>query len=408
MSAHQPLRRTRGDFIATGVIAAVCVVALLSAFFSAPIRQDHLSPAAEELTDAGTLAVVPEALTESFTLPDTSPQARPLIVKGVIVTYNDGTITGTSPDGTTQWTYKRSAELCGMASAWGKVVAVYRTNIGCGDVVGINALTGHYANTRSAIGPNNATIFSSNDRVGTIGSDGDLSRAEIWRSDLVRTVEYGDVEAPQEPEMQPNPGCTLTSALTRTELLAITETCEDGTWLRFQDTTPEDSRKPEMHESVSIPEGAYLVAISQDSAAVHDPASSTVTSYSQDGAQLNRAKVPASNLLADSPTGVVVPQTADLPHHMTYFDGANLMLLDPSNLEVRTIYQSALGTGVGIADRLLYPTADGITIADWNSPETERTIPVDRGGYSGPVSVGSAGPTIVEKRGETVVALTAS
>lgn len=408
MSAHPPLRRTRGDFIATGVIAAVCVVALLSAFFSAPIRQDHLSPAAEELTDAGTLAVVPEALTESFTLPDTSPQARPLIVKGVIVTYNDGTITGTSPDGTTQWTYKRSAELCGMASAWGKVVAVYRTNIGCGDVVGINALTGQYANTRSAISPNRATVFSSNDRVGTIGSDGNLSRAEIWRSDLVRTVEYGDVEAPQEPEMQPHPGCTLTSALTRTELLAITETCEDGTWLRFQDTTPEDSRKPEMHESVSIPEGSYLVAISQDAAAVHDPASSTVTSYSQDGAQLSRAEVPASNLLADSPTGVVVPQTADLPHHMTYFDGANLMLLDPSNLEVRTIYQSALGTGVGIADRLLYPTADGITIADWNSPETERTIPVDRGGYRGPVAVGSAGPTFVEKRGDTVVVLTAS
>ena len=408
MSAHPPLRRTRGDFIATGVIAAVCVVALLSAFFSAPIRQDHLSPAAEELTDAGTLAVVPEALTESFTLPDTSPQARPLIVKGVIVTYHDGTITGTSPDGTTQWTYKRSAELCGMASAWGKVVAVYRTNIGCGDVVGINALTGQYANTRSAISPNSATVFSSNDRVGVIGSDGHLSRAEIWRSDLVRTVEYGDVEAPQEPEMQPNPGCTLTSALTRTELLAITETCEDGTWLRFQDTTPEDSRKPEMHESVSIPEGSYLVAISQDAAAVHDPASSTVTSYSQDGAQLSRAEVPASNLLADSPTGVVVPQTADLPHHMTYFDGANLMLLDPSNLEVRTIYQSALGTGVGIAERLLYPTADGITIADWNSPETERTIPVDRGGYSGPVAVGSAGPTFVEKRGDTVVVLTAS
>ena len=208
--------------------------------------------------------------------------------------------------------------------------------------------------------------------------------------------------------MQPNPGCTLTSALTRTELLAITETCEDGTWLRFQDTTPEDSRKPEMHESVSIPEGSYLVAISQDAAAVHDPASSTVTSYSQDGAQLSRAEVPASNLLADSPTGVVVPQTADLPHHMTYFDGANLMLLDPSNLEVRTIYQGALGTGVGIAERLLYPTADGITIADWNSPETERTIPVDRGGYSGPVAVGSAGPTFVEKRGDTVVVLTAS
>ena len=408
MSTNKPLRRTRGDLIATAVITTVCLVALLIAYFTAPIRQDHLSPAAEELTDAGALAAVPDTLTESFTLPDTSPQARPLIVNGVIITYSDGTITGTTPDGTEQWTYKRSAELCGMAGAWGKVVAVYRTKVGCGDVVGINALTGQYANTRSAGNTQAATVFSSNDRVGILGIDREYSRTELWRSDLVRTVEYGDVKAPQEPDMQPHPGCTLSSALTRTELLAITETCEDGTWLRFQDTTPEDSRKPEMHESVSIPEGAYLVAISQDGAAVYDPAASTVTSYSQDGAQLHSSHVPASNLLADSPSRILVPQVADLPHNMTYFDGHNLLLLDPSELAVTTIYQGALGTGVGVGDRLLYPTAEGVAIADWNVDHPEHTIPVDRAGYSGPVALGSAGATIVEKRGDTVVVLDAS
>ena len=40
-----------------------------------------------------------------------------------------------------------------MASAWGDVVAVYRTNIGCGDVVAIKASTGQYSHTRSAIAP---------------------------------------------------------------------------------------------------------------------------------------------------------------------------------------------------------------------------------------------------------------
>lgn len=406
-SKNPPLRRTRGDLIATAVIAAVCLIALLIAYFSAPIRNDKLTPAAQELTDGGVLAVVPENLSETITLPDESPNARPLIVNGVVVTYHDGTLTGTTPDGQAQWTYERAAELCGLASAWGKVVAVYRTNIGCGDVVAINALTGQYANTRSAISPQEISMISSNDRVGVIGTDEELSRAELWRSDMVRTVEYGDVQAPQEGDMQPHPECTLTSALTRTELLAITETCDDGTWLRFQKTTPEDSRKPEMHESISIPDGSYLVAISQEAAAIHDPASSTVTSYDQNGEELAKANVPASNLLADSPTGVVVPPVADLPHHMTYFDGANLMLLDPSSLAVTTIYRGALGTGVGVGDRLLYASQDGIAVADWDSEQVERIIHVDRGGYNGPVFIGSAGPTIVEKRGDHVVILAA-
>lgn len=402
-SANAPLRRTRGDLIATGVIAGICALLLIIAYFSAPIRQDTLSPAAEEIPDAGQLAIVPTTLTESLSLPDESPSQRPLILNGLVVTYADGTITATTPEGETAWTYTRGPQLCGMSGAWGNVVAVYRTKIGCGDVVSIKAATGEYTDTRSAIAPDQVTMVTSNDRVGTIGST-DLSRTELWRSDMVRTVEYGEVEAPQEPDMQPHPGCTLTSALTRTELLAVTEKCEDGSWLRFQKTTPEDSRKPEMHESVSIPEGSYLVAVSQDAAAVYDPAVSKVTSYNQSGQELANAAVPQSNLLADSPSGVAEVQTADLPHHMSYFDGDNLILLDPATLAVTTIYQGARGTGVAIADRLHYASADGIAVANWETEKVEKVIPVNRGGYTGLVGVGSAGATIVEKReGETVI-----
>lgn len=396
-----PLRRTRGDLIATGVIASICVLALLIAFFSAPIRRDALTPAAEELPDGGVLAIVPDGLKESFTLDDVSPQPRPIIVSGVVVTYSDNTITGTTPDGVTQWTYKRGPELCGMSAAWGKVVAVYKTNIGCGDVVAINASTGKYAGTRSSIAPDEVAVISSNDRIGTVGT----TRSEIWRSDLVRTVEYGELEAPQEPNMQPHPGCTLTSALTRSELYAITESCSDGSYLRFQKGTPEDSRKPEMYESVSIGEGSYLVAISQDAAAVYDPSTSVVTSYNQNGTELANAEVPRTDLLADSPIGVANVQVADLPHHMTYFDGSNLILLDPASLAVTTIYQGALGTGVAVGGKLLYPTADGIGVVDWDEKKVEKVIPVDRGSYSGPVAIGSAGATIVEKRGDTVAVL---
>ena len=247
---NRPLRRTRGDLIATGVITAVSAGLLATAFFTAPIRSSELTPAAEQQEDYGQLAVVPESLTESFRLPDSSPNSAPLVVNGLIITYNDHTITATTPEGDTAWTYTRDKELCTLAGAWDKVVADYRGNGGCGDVVGIDAKTGEYASTRSAPGPDQVANVSSNDRVGYVSSQ----HVELWRSDLVRTVEYGTIEAPQEPDMQPNE-CPITSALTRTELLAVTEVCDGGTFLRFQNATPEDSRSPEMNGSVELPEG---------------------------------------------------------------------------------------------------------------------------------------------------------
>lgn len=398
-----PLRRTRGDLIATGVITAVCIIALLIAFFTAPIRKDTLTPAAEEIPNGGMLAIAPQALKEGAQLHDDAPSHRPLTVAGLIVTYDkdSGTISGFTPVGEEQWSYTRKPELCGMAAAWDDVVAVYRTNIGCGDVVAIKAATGQYSHTRSAIAPDEVEIISSNDRVGYVAP----SRTEIWRSDLVRTVEYGTVEAPQEPDFQPNEDCTRTSALTRKEFYAVTEKCGDGSWLRMQKATPEDSRKPEITQSVQIADGSYLVAVGQEAAAVYDPSSSKVTSFNEEGHELASTQVPQSDLLSNSPSGVANPEVADLPHHMSYFDGENLMLLDPESLAVTTIFPDALGTGFSAGDRLIYPTPDGIAVANWDTQSIDRVIPVDRHGYSGPVSASSAGATVVEKRGSDIAVL---
>lgn len=209
--------------------------------------------------------------------------------------------------------------------------------------------------------------------------------------------------------MQPNPDCDITSAMTRKDLFALTEKCDDGTYLRFQPTTPEDSRKPEMGTSVQTPEGSYLVAIGEAAAAIYDPAESIVSSYNQDGASLANTSVPNSNLLADAPHGVANPETADLPENMSFYDGANLMLLDPSSLQVTILFEgTALGTGVAVDGKLLFPSEGGITVANWQTKEAESAIAVDRKGYSGPVSIASAGPTIVEKRGSEIVVLNAT
>lgn len=401
---NTPLRRTRGDLIATGVIAGVSALLLGTAFFTAPARDAHLVSAEEEQQDYGQLAVVPKSFSEGFSLPDTSGRDQPLVASGMVITYNDNTLTATTPEGETVWTYERPNELCLVDQAWGKVVATYRDNAGCGDVVAIDAKTGKYAGTRSAIAPDNVVRLASNDRVGYASSE----RAEVWRSDLVRTVEYGHVEAKQEPDMQPNE-CTLTSALTRTELVAVTEICDDGAYLRLQEATPEDSRKPEVVADVEISPDAYLVSISQEAAAVYDPTTSEVRGYDKEGTNISSSSVPQMDSPEVGPDGIIknLP-VADLPHHMTYWENNSLLLMEPAALAVTGVFQGALGTGFSAGEKLLYASDSGIAVVDWDKNAVDKIIPVDRGDYSGPVHISSAGATVVEKRGDEVVVMKAN
>src|SRR5699024_5208339 len=167
-------------------------------------------------------------------------------VQGLLISNDAHSITAHNPDGSVAWTYSRdNVEICSLSTAWNRVVTTFRTGRGCGDVVSIDALTGEYADTRSATNSDEVSSISPNARLGTVSSD----RVDVCRSDSVRTVEYGDVDAKQEPNLQPYEDCTINSALTRTELLVLSESCPGDNvidHLRFQTTTPEDSREPEV------------------------------------------------------------------------------------------------------------------------------------------------------------------
>lgn len=392
------LQRTKKDFIATGIIAALSVAGIGIVWATAPIRGAELSPADEPFVASPALSTIPNELEEQWRATDTSSNFKPAITGGVIATADGNDIKTYSPDGSLLWEYDRDKELCALSTGFDAVVATYKTGVGCGDVVAINANDGAYKATRSAIASEEVAPITSNDRIGVLGTE----RVELWRSDLVRTIEYGEVEAPQEPEQQPHAECSLTSAQTRKELLALTETCPDGkTYLRFMDTTPEDSRVPEISQDVEIPDGR-IVAIGQSGAAVYsDEPTPRIVSYSDSGAVLSEELVNPVEI-ADLPAHSTI---ADLPHHMSWFNGDELVLFSPAQLQVRHIFNDAIGTGVAIDGSLVYPTANGIAVANWDSGEVLRTIPVDRAGFSGEVSLGVAGQVIVEKRGSEIVAL---
>lgn len=407
------LRSTKADWLAVGTISAVCAIAIGGAAITAPIRKAELTPAVDAASDAEaqTLDSVPESLSKSFTLPNSMVpgQSRAVSTKGLLITHEGDTLRAADAYGGTVWTYqRRDADLCSLGTAWNKIVATYDVGNGCGDVVAIDAVTGQYSDTRSARNSEQVIPIVSNDRVGTVSAE----RVELWRSDLVRTVEYGDVDAKQEPNLQPHEDCAVTSALTRTETMAVTESCPDSpdsTWLRIQNATPEDARSPEISKDIEINNpGARLIAYGQEAAAVFLPGDAPrIVSYNFEGDKLSSTDVEPSKAITNS-ASPFAPAISDLPHHMTWFDGERLYLFTPTELKVDHVLEQAVGTGIAVGERLLVPTEEGIDVVDWATGQTERSIPVDRDGYTGPISLTLAGTAIIEQRGNTAVALTAS
>lgn len=402
-----PLRRTRGDLIASAVIAIVVALALVGVVTFADVRQVHAERAEFVPNVARPLTDLPAELTaewqaEQHGLPG---QNRPVVAAGMTIVTEQHGVRALAPDGAQVWRYARdNRQLCQLMGAWDTAILVFRNSAGCGDVVALDGATGQYSAARSAPAPDMVHPVASNSRVGIVSPE----RVELWRSDLVRSVEYGQVHAKQEPHQQPHEDCAITSAATRTELLVTTERCPDddhASWLRFQEVTPKDSRAPKIDGEVHLEEGARIVAVGQDAAAVYVPVDPPrLKGFRRDGEQLFDREVAQAPAVEE--TGVPFsPQTADLPHAMTWFDGQRLYLFHPTNLDVIASFDDAIGTGVAIGSHLVYPSAAGLTVVDPDSGEVVRTVAIKRAQSDGPIALAVAGDRIIEQRGTEVVGL---
>ncbi|WPF66657.1 MULTISPECIES: hypothetical protein [unclassified Corynebacterium] len=410
--SRPPLRRTRRDLIATAALAVLGIAAVTGVALTSPIRSAHPNPYAGEYSAPPSLDAVPAAFVEEWEAPDvpTPGVNRPLYAYGLTFSRDDHTVYARDHRGEVLWSYGRDDhEICSLGTAWGSVVITYRNGGGCGDAVALDAKTGEYEHTRSALNSADTAAVASNDRIGTVSPE----RVELWRSDLVRTVEYGDVEAKQEPELQPHEECSITSALTRKDVLAVTEVCpgEEGTWLRMQEATPESSREPEITGEVLLPEeGVRLVSVGESAAAVYIPGQRPrIASFDTAGVELASREVEPSPLIEEAPAEEIFsPRTADLPSRMSWFDGQRLYLFHPNDLSVSQVIEDAIGTGAALAERLLYPTAAGIAIADAEGTHTERTVEVARPQEASVIALAVVGDTVVERRDGNLVGLRAT
>lgn len=406
-----PERRTRGDVIAAAMIVAAVILVASVVWATSDARGTTSTVAPTPLAAPASASSVPDTFDEQWRAPDTGDSA-PVAVGGAVVVQDDHTVTGIDPDtGAAAWSYTRDAALCAVVGAWDAAVAAYRDERGCGQVTELAGSSGSREDQRTSDADDPVRLSFDGTYVTQLGA----TRLEVWRSDLVRTLEYGRVDAPVNPGAQPREGCELLSSATASTRLAVLERCpgEEGLRLTSMNPAPEDNTEPDVFGSTvlaDVPadvETARVLAVVGDRIALYLPPTATEVARIAlfDGSANFRT---AEAFPADVSTPSMDTRASDLTRTgtvLTWWTGSATVGFTQSDLTRRWILDDALGAGAVMAGQLLVPVPTGLAVVDPGNGVVTRTVPVDRGDYRGPVSISVLGTRVLEHRGTETVAL---
>ncbi len=399
----KPERRTKGDILAAVAIAAAVAAAAALIWWTSDARATISRPAAVPAPNPTSAREVPATLRQLWTASSPATTA-PVVVGGTVATGNgrrvDGRDAGT---GESRWSYARDTDLCGVSWVYRYAVAVYRDDRGCGQVSALDGATGQRGAARSGYADPRVRLSSSG---ATVLSAGD-TRLELWRSDLVRMLAYGETDARVKPSARGlHSGCTLISAAASSSAVSVLEGCGNQA-LRLvllrpgkEDDEPQQQVVPE--PGIDAGSGARVLAVWENNTAVYLPGPQPrVEVVDETGTTVS------STLLPKPPSrSAAISQAGSL---ITWWTGDSLMVFDASRFTLRyTIApdeKAPLGPGVMMAGRLLVPVTGGIGVYDPLSGANERYIPVDRAPGAAAVVPAVAGSRVIEQRGEAVVAL---
>src|SRR5262249_32948015 len=147
-------------------------------------------------------------------------------------------------------------------------IAVYRNGAYCSEVTSLLPGTGERGPQRNSdVPPGTQLVFDGAGLVTATGS----SHLEAWRSDLVKTLEYGVLRAAGQPDSQPRPTCVHASVAVAAGRLGVLERCpgEPGDRLTALRPDESESERPEQDFSTALPgTGSRLIAMTSDLAAV--------------------------------------------------------------------------------------------------------------------------------------------
>jgi hypothetical protein len=400
----RPERRTRGDVLVALAIAVVVAVAAVLIWWTSDARATISRPAATPAPGLVMARALPAALDQLWTA--ASPKTSTPIVLGSTVVTGDGheVVGHDSETGTQRWLFARDRDLCGMTWIYDLAVAVYPDSRGCGQVSTVDASTGRRGPTRSGYADKEVTLSSDGTTVLSAGA----TRVEMWRSDMVRTLAWGPLDAPVNPPVQPQPPCTFVSAAASSDAVSILQACPNTPDLKLtmlkvtkEDVSP-DQRYAEP-TGVDPKSGAKVLAVSGLRTAVYLPTPQPrVVVYDETGAQVSSTLLPKPS----SPAAV----TSHASSLISYWTGDSVMLFDANTLTYRytiapTSGATPIGPGQMMAGRLLVPVTGGMAVFDPATGAPDHVTPVNRPGVQGPVTLGAAGTTVLEQRGDVIVAL---
>ncbi len=405
-----PERRSRGDVAAGALIAAVLLIAGTALWWVSDARST-MSRTAASPSSAASLpepTSPPPSLRQVWRAPSAATPV-PVVADGTVVTGDGGEVAGRDPStGAVRWSYRRDLPLCTVGAGADDVLAVHRDGDYCSEVTGIDAADGSRVAQRTGPLRPPTRLLPEGDLVTAIGQ----RYLEVWRNDLVRTLQYGALPTPVKPDAQPRAGCSYGSVAVAGGLLGVIERCpgQRSDRLTVQQADPSEDDRPEVEFSTLLPgRGATLVAQSRGRSAVAmpDPARLVVLDGSGRVVAEHPLDVPAD--LRGDPPAAAVPTTS--AGDVTYwFTGSSTVALADRELggpELRPLWSlpRTLGPGTLQAGRLLVPVPDGLAVVDTATGQQLRLLPVDRGGYTGPVATASAGALLLEQRDDTLVAL---
>ncbi|RDI68759.1 Rv3212 family protein [Nocardia pseudobrasiliensis] len=395
-----PERRTRADLYAAAAIAVVVVIALIIVWATSDARGTVSEPATHPAPPVTPVDHLPTSLHELWHAADATA-GRALIGGGLAVTGDGGTVTGRDPmTGAQVWKYQRDIALCGVESQLGTVVATYRDDRGCSQTTLLTADSGLRRSARSSYMDREIRLSADGNYVLALGPD----RMEMWRPDLVRTLEYGYVDAPVNVRTQPRKGCKLLSAASNTSRLAVLERCPDDAAVRLSvlNPAPKDNTVPEEYGSHvltdpgAVSDKARVIAVADNRIALYLPGTDTaapelaVFDQAANSVAVHRLTAPLADTTA----------TTRLGSNFFVFSGNSLIALNASTLDPVWTAPDALGSPTMMASQLLMPTAAGLGVLDPMTGAQINRIPVQRTDYHRePISLAVVGPTVLELRG---------
>ncbi len=397
-----PERRTRADVVVAAAILVAVLIAATVLWLGSDARGTTSITADVPAATPEAAMFVPETVQERWRAANGASRF-PIVAGGTVVTADGGTVTGREPgSGAQTWMYRRDIALCGVIANWGAAISVYRDSRGCSQVTSLRGTDGVRADLRSSAADPAVRLSSDATYVVAQGE----TRLEVWRSDLVRTLEYGRVAAPQNPKSQPRSGCRLLSATSSGTRLSVLERCpgEDNPRLTVLNPAPKDNDRPEEYGSsvltdlpVDAQDVRLLVTVGERTAiylpgptprlGIFDSTANLVAQY--------QLQSPITDQLRVTKAGGI----------FTVWTGSDLLALNGADLTPMWVVPNTLGPATQMAGRMLVPVPEGIAVLDLPNGTQSSRIAVPRNNSAGPITLGVLGRIILEQRGNEVVAL---